>query len=601
MTSPTGTFHRHPPSPAAPEPPVLVVLETQRVKSYLFGSRYLRETRGASLLLDRLNRVDTRSLLAQPDFRDAEIVYLGGGSGRILFPTRVAAERFAEAVAALYRDRTGSARISIEVLDRLPSEPFTTWVARGVAESQSNKLGRLAAFPVLGGRWLRPCSSCGRRPAETVPPADVQGRHFLCSSCLYKRDTIREFYREAKRNYDLLTPIPTLREIEQRWPDSVLATLAAQAAERFGAKVRVLLPVDFDDIGARSLPRNYFALIYADGNRMGETIRQIGAQSAGDGEARAAYAAFSAIVDQATRAAAVEAVIAEVATEPAETRPRRRSGTGRGEPARLIPAEFVIAGGDDLVLIVPAQSALAVAERFVTLFQERTRELQRERVRSGALARCFAPDGLTTSAGVAIAHASFPASQLLDHAAELMKLAKHFASDLAESGTAAGTIDFAVIHESGSESLKHRRATEYRTTLPSGAALLRTERPYTAAGLGALRQRIAALKASSVPRSKLKALYAALFRQPVQAQYEALQLRERLQTTGDLAAGGPLAELVAELDRFPFRERDKSAWSTPLTELVEMLDFVPPAAPAGSLPIPPAAGAHPAEDPDTHA
>ncbi len=41
-------------------PRALVVIETQRVKGYLFASRLLRETRGASLLLDRLNRIEAR-------------------------------------------------------------------------------------------------------------------------------------------------------------------------------------------------------------------------------------------------------------------------------------------------------------------------------------------------------------------------------------------------------------------------------------------------------------------------------------------------------------------------------------------------------------
>jgi hypothetical protein len=52
---------------------VLVVIETQRLKGYLFASPFLRETRGASLLLDRLNRQQTRSLL---DRTEGEPVYL---------------------------------------------------------------------------------------------------------------------------------------------------------------------------------------------------------------------------------------------------------------------------------------------------------------------------------------------------------------------------------------------------------------------------------------------------------------------------------------------------------------------------------------------
>jgi hypothetical protein len=63
----------------------LAVIETQRVKGYLFASPLLRETRGASLLLDRLNRRETGSLLERLGGRS---VYLGGGSGRALFESR---------------------------------------------------------------------------------------------------------------------------------------------------------------------------------------------------------------------------------------------------------------------------------------------------------------------------------------------------------------------------------------------------------------------------------------------------------------------------------------------------------------------------------
>jgi len=53
----------------------LVVIETQRVKAYLFGSPILRETRGASLMLDRLNRSQTKEI---PRGTSGEEVYLEG-------------------------------------------------------------------------------------------------------------------------------------------------------------------------------------------------------------------------------------------------------------------------------------------------------------------------------------------------------------------------------------------------------------------------------------------------------------------------------------------------------------------------------------------
>jgi len=75
----------------------LAVIETQRVKGYLFASPILRETRGASLLLDRLNRSETQAILDRTGGRS---VYLGGGSGRVLFGSRREAEEFASEILA---------------------------------------------------------------------------------------------------------------------------------------------------------------------------------------------------------------------------------------------------------------------------------------------------------------------------------------------------------------------------------------------------------------------------------------------------------------------------------------------------------------------
>src|SRR3954469_14147310 len=156
--------------------PVLAVVGTQRVKGYVFASPILRETRGASLLLDRLNRRETKTILDQMGGRS---VYLGGGSGRALFESRERAEEFALRVQALYREQAWSARVSVEVLERKGEESFPDWVARGVEESGKSKLSRAEAFPSLGGRWLRPCTSCGKEPAEHIGTLE---EHRVCRS-----------------------------------------------------------------------------------------------------------------------------------------------------------------------------------------------------------------------------------------------------------------------------------------------------------------------------------------------------------------------------------------------------------------------------------
>ena len=350
---------------------VLVVIETQRVKGYLFASPILRETQGASLLLDQLNRTETKRLLE--NYKGcSEKIYLGDGSGRILFESKDKAEEFAGRVRKLYREKTGNARVSVEVVKRDKKKngqdkSFPEWIARAVAESQKNKLGRTEAVPTLAGRWVRPCSSCGKEAAHTIT-SDIQGKHHLCSSCLYKRQEVSDFYHGVRRNWDLSIPMPRLVKLKKEWPDFILTTLSGTIKSDCGKEKHILLPQDFDQISEHSKLSNYIGFIYADGNRMGETIKMMGDTFPDDASAKRAYHAFSEIVDQATREAAVRVVPQHVGTTP--------DVTARGESARFAPAEFVLAGGDDLILVVPAHAALGVAACFISLYQAKTITLQ---------------------------------------------------------------------------------------------------------------------------------------------------------------------------------------------------------------------------------
>lgn len=539
----------------------LVVIETQRAKRYLFASAFLRETRGASLLLDQLNRTETKALLENHK-GCCEEIYLGGGSGRILFESEDRAEDFAAKVRELYRQKTASAHVSVVVEPRKnEGESFPDWVARGVRESQENKLGRLDALPMLAGRWIRPCSSCGKEAAREIRP-DIQGTHLLCTSCLYKREKVREFYKDTKRNWGIKASIPGLKQLQTEWPDFILTTLSETIARDYRAEKRVRLPQDFNQIAERSTPSNYIGFIYADGNRMGETIKGMGQNFADEASAKQAYRAFSNVVDQATREAAVQAVLQHVGTCPLDS-----------ESALFVPAEFVLAGGDDLILVVPAHTALDVAACFISLYQEKTVALQAQWQQRNELQRKFAPEGLTTSAGVVIAHASYPASQLVDLVGELMKLAKRKAADMAENNHLEGTVDFTVIHNAGSERIRERRNKEYKTQ----EAIL-TERPYTATDAFKLLEQIRALKGSDIPRTKLQGLYPILFKGAIEARFESLQIIERLKATGALTTGSPLKALVDELSFFPFRERSNGNLTTPLSEIIELYDFVNPGA-----------------------
>ena|SRR5918992_431175 len=153
---------------------VLVVIETQRVKGYLFASPILRETRGASLLLDQLNRTETKRLLE--NYKGcSEKIYLGDGSGRILFESKDKAEEFAGRVRKLYREKTGNARVSVEVVKRDKKKngqdkSFPEWIARAVPSRRRTNWGGLKRFRrLLAGGFVPVALVARKQPTRSHP------------------------------------------------------------------------------------------------------------------------------------------------------------------------------------------------------------------------------------------------------------------------------------------------------------------------------------------------------------------------------------------------------------------------------------------------
>ncbi|MBF8276365.1 MAG: hypothetical protein HW390_1438 [Candidatus Brocadiaceae bacterium] len=416
----------------------LVVIETQKVKSYLFASPIMRETRGGSVLLDALNRKETKRILQELGHVRYEEIYLGGGSGRVLFENKHDAEKFKKEVLELYRRETTNARVSVEIVERINDESFAEWVSRGVMMTQQNKLGRVEGVPVLAGRWIRPCTSCGSEPAEMT--LSEHREHWLCRACSLKRENVNGLYKEIKPTKRGSKVLKSSSALALKYTDNFIFSTLAKYNEE--ANCQVFLPQDFDDIGQFSRPSNYMGFIYADGNRMGETIKEIGRLFPKDEDAKRAYKAFSEIVDQATREAAVEVILKVVDFEEWKT---------ADGMYRSIPAEFIMAGGDDLMLAVPSHNAMDVAVLFIERFQEKTKQLQEDYVKNGKLPKPFAEKGLTTSAGVVIAHTNYPISDLMSLAGELMKIAKKKSAELLHTqGCETGTLDFLALTEAGS-------------------------------------------------------------------------------------------------------------------------------------------------------
>jgi hypothetical protein len=545
----------------------LVVIESPRVGAYLFASPWLRETRGAMVLLNLVLRREIKAIHKELGITGCEKIYWGGGSGRFLFETETDAESFRNAVSARFREKAIDAGVVVQVLERSPSQSFLDSVIEGVRLARLDQGRRPENAPVLTGRGVRPCSSCGKEPAESIFP--LKGTHGVCRACIAKREAAEGLYSRVKPGKRHYLPLESAHNLARQYSNKFILTNLGQYTESEGYSV--YLPKNFETIGLVSRPNSALGFIHANADRVGEYVKVLASMCGNDEEAKRAYRAFSEIIDRATREAAVEAVLENVDV-------RDENGSDRA-----IPAEFMLAGDGELMLAVPAHNALDITLQFLRKFQKKTQELQRHYLDKKDLREVFAPNGLSASAGIVLTRNHYPARDLMELAGELTKLAKTKSADLAQrlkrgapDGEETGMLDFMVFSQAASEPFKERRHKKREANPAGDKTIILTERPYTCAEAEALLEAIRSLKADKITRSKLKALYAAVLQRPMQAQFEALTIRESLKASGSLTDRSTPEKLFAQLPRFPFRDNTDATWSTCLPAILDLYDFVQP-------------------------
>ncbi|MCL6451238.1 MAG: hypothetical protein K6T75_08105, partial [Acetobacteraceae bacterium] len=271
----------------------------------------------------------------------------------------------------------------------------------------------LEAAPVM-----RRCESCGYRPAEGAPvsvsrtkgevpaPYPPEELH-LCPVCRRRR--------EAGRDRSLLLEELFPLELQREGP-------------------RLVPSDDLDHIGSHEEAGDegedrggYIALIHADVNGMGESLRS--AVTPGE------FRRLSSEVERAIRESLREAL--RPVLQPAFDKAARLRAAGSDEAVPL-PVEIVLRGGDECLFIVPGRAGLDVAVSLLTGFEERM-------TLGGRLAGLeLCPSApLTMSAAVVICHSRFP-----------IELARRVAGDLLHNSAkrlakvwspARSTLDFVVL------------------------------------------------------------------------------------------------------------------------------------------------------------
>jgi CRISPR-associated protein Cmr2 len=247
----------------------------------------------------------------------------------------------------------------------------------------------------------------------------------------------------------------------------------------------------------------FIAYIYADGNNMGGYIQTI--KTAQD------YQRFSEAVSHATEQC-VYLALAE------HLEPHQLSGIDdaetKGRDGQWIhPFEILTIGGDDVMLVVPANKALAIAQTLCKQFelllpefgqtqqlsQEKLKAIHRYRPETAKNSGC----NLSMSAGVLITAENTPIYYAENLTSQLLKSAKSHAKALKKHGYHGGTIDFLVMKAVTMLSSTIKDFREAGLIFGSKPKLKLYGAPYTLHEIEGLLETAEALKKADFPRSQL--------------------------------------------------------------------------------------------------
>src|SRR6266568_7362 len=263
----------------------LVALDTDHIKQYVFATDRLKEIRGASSILDNLNRRVMTSI-AKKEFQ-AQEVYANGGSGLFLIDgDKTVAEKFGQRVQQEYRKETeGGASItfavqeipeSIQDIENNPDlHPYMQLLHYRLLQAKGYPHQDFEVLP--SHPLMRLCDACGIRYAEDKykgesPDPDDQERRY-CKVCLNKRDEDHSVKQGVERI--VADKVRTEHVIHREENPFIWERIIDQLPATYKLRIGTNRPSDFNKLQGLSGGKDYLGLIYADANNMGAVMDEL--------------------------------------------------------------------------------------------------------------------------------------------------------------------------------------------------------------------------------------------------------------------------------------------------------------------------------------
>ncbi len=254
--------------------------------------------------------------------------------------------------------------------------------------------------------------------------------------------------------------------------------------------------------------KGFVGYIYVDGNNMGKYIQKIRTPEE--------YMQFSEHISQATEYAVYRALAQHL--NPRYLKDLNDPETEGRQNIYIHPFEILFIGGDDVLLIVPADKALEIAQTIGTEFEKQLLAFDPKRYADDQLPDPDKPVHrylkssvnpparqckLSTSLGVLITADATPIYYAEKLTEQLLKSAKDRAKRLKTDGYLGGTVDFQVMKSVTMISSDITSFREQGLTKKGHPTLKLYAAPYTLCELGGLLETVKAFKQSEFPRSQL--------------------------------------------------------------------------------------------------
>lgn len=262
------------------------------------------------------------------------------------------------------------------------------------------------------------------------------------------------------------------------------------------------------EIGNASKPDGFVAYIYADGNNMGGYIQKI--------QTPQAYQEFSNDIFEATEESVYIALAQHL--HPHHLNNIKDPDKIKRNGHWIHPFEILTIGGDDVMLIVPADKALAIAktigEEFERILLSKGEKYKLtngynpkivHRYRQTEQKQVTQQSQLSMSIGVLITAEDTPIYYAERLTSQLLKSAKKKAKELKQYGYYGGTVDFLVMK---SVTMISSNIGEFRnhglTKYVNGQQKLKLyAAPYTLQEVGGILETVKAFKDTNFPKSQI--------------------------------------------------------------------------------------------------